>query len=55
MNPISLDNFKKEVDRVREYLKYIQYVDDLAGYVVVELFKMSHIKNLKFLKKQILL
>lgn len=36
MDTISLDNFKKEVNQVREYLKYIQYVDDLAGYVVLE-------------------
>jgi hypothetical protein len=31
MNITSLENLKKEIDRVREYFKHIQYVDNLCA------------------------
>ncbi|MTJ49526.1 MAE_28990/MAE_18760 family HEPN-like nuclease [Dolichospermum sp. UHCC 0259] len=34
MNIQSLENFKKEVNQIREYLKHIQYVNDVAAYHV---------------------
>ncbi len=36
MNVSSLENFKKEVNQIREYIKHIQYVNDVAGYTVLE-------------------
>lgn len=36
MNVSSLDNFKKEIQQIREYIKHIQYVNDVAGYTVLE-------------------
>jgi len=36
MNTISLENFKKEVEQIREYLRHIEYVDAVASCVVVE-------------------
>ena len=36
MNIQSLENFKREVNQIREYLKHIQYVNDVAAYFVLE-------------------
>lgn len=36
MNPGSLESFKKEINQVREYFKYIQYVDDMVNCTVSE-------------------
>lgn len=36
MNITSLDSFKKEVNQIREYLKHIQYVNDVVGYSILE-------------------
>ncbi len=36
MNTISLENFKKEVNQIREYLRHIEYVNAVASCVVVE-------------------
>lgn len=36
MNTGSLENFKKEINQVREYFKHIQYVDDMVNCVVSE-------------------
>ena len=36
MNITSLDRFKAEVNQIREYLKHIQYVNDVVGYAVLE-------------------
>ena len=35
MNITSLKRFKAEVNQIREYLKYIQYVNDVVGYPVL--------------------
>ncbi len=34
MNTTSLENFKKEINQVREYFKHIQYVNDVVDYAV---------------------
>jgi hypothetical protein len=34
MNIESLERFKKELNQIREYLKHIQYVNDVAAYHV---------------------
>lgn len=36
MNITSLERFKAEVNQIREYLKHIQYVNDVLGYAVLE-------------------
>jgi hypothetical protein len=36
MNISSRDHFRKEINQVREYIKHIQCVNDLAGYVALE-------------------
>ncbi|OBQ23551.1 MAG: hypothetical protein AN488_05325 [Anabaena sp. WA113] len=36
MNIQSLENFTREVNQIREYLKHIQYVNDVAAYSVLE-------------------
>jgi hypothetical protein len=36
MNIESLETFKKEVNQIREYLKHIKYVNDVAAYNVLE-------------------
>ncbi|MEG4803979.1 MAE_28990/MAE_18760 family HEPN-like nuclease [Microcoleus sp. ARI1-B5] len=36
MNIASLEDFKKEVNQIREYLKHIQYVSDVVGCAVLE-------------------
>jgi hypothetical protein len=36
MNIESLERFKKELNQIREYLKHIQYVNDVATYAVLE-------------------
>lgn len=36
MNIASWEGFKKEVDQIREYLKHIEYVNEVANYAVVE-------------------
>lgn len=36
MNITSLERFKAEVNQIREYLKHIQYVNDVVGYAVLE-------------------
>jgi RiboL-PSP-HEPN len=36
MNITSLEDFKKEVNQIREYLKHIQYVSDVVGCAVLE-------------------
>lgn len=36
MNVSSLENFKKEVNQIREYMKHIRYVNDVADYIVLE-------------------
>ncbi|MBS3028166.1 MAG: hypothetical protein HCA25_14070 [Dolichospermum sp. DET50] len=36
MNIQSLENFKRELNQIKEYLKHIQYVNDLTAYSVLE-------------------
>jgi hypothetical protein len=36
MNIESLENFTREINQIREYLKHIQYVNDVAAYSVLE-------------------
>jgi hypothetical protein len=36
MNITSLEDFKKEVNQIREYLKHIQYVSDVVGCALLE-------------------
>ena len=36
MNIQSLENFTREVNQIREYLKHIQYVNDVSAYAVLE-------------------
>ncbi|MCC3474274.1 MULTISPECIES: MAE_28990/MAE_18760 family HEPN-like nuclease [unclassified Microcoleus] len=36
MNITSLERFKAEVNQIREYLKHIQYVNDVVGYAILE-------------------
>jgi hypothetical protein len=36
MNIESLENFTREINQIREYLKHIQYVNDVATYAVLE-------------------
>ena len=36
MNPGSLESFKNEINQIREYFKYIQYVDDMVDCAVSE-------------------
>ena len=36
MNIESLENFTREVNQIREYLKHIQYVNDVSAYAVLE-------------------
>jgi hypothetical protein len=36
MNISSLENFRKEINQTRKYIKHIQCVDDVASYVVLE-------------------
>jgi len=36
MNVSSLENFRKEINQTREYIKHIQCVNDVAGYVALE-------------------
>lgn len=36
MNIETLESFKKEVNQIREYLKHIQYVNDVAAYAILE-------------------
>ena len=36
MNIDSLERFKKEINQIGEYLKHIQYVNDVANYVISE-------------------
>lgn len=36
MNPILLEKFEKELNQIREYLKHIEYVNDVIGYTIVE-------------------
>ncbi|MDM8551317.1 hypothetical protein QUF72_14630, partial [Desulfobacterales bacterium HSG2] len=36
MNLSSLENFKKEVNQIRKYIKHIQYVNDVESYTVLE-------------------
>ncbi|BAZ12180.1 hypothetical protein NIES4071_40080 [Calothrix sp. NIES-4071] len=34
MNTGSLENFKKEINQIREYFQHIQYVDDIVNCAV---------------------
>jgi hypothetical protein len=36
MNIESLENFTREINQIREYLKHIQYVNDVSAYAVLE-------------------
>ena len=36
MNRTSLNSFQTDVNQIREYLKHIQYVNDVVGYAVLE-------------------
>ena len=36
MNIESLENFTREINQIREYLKHIQYVNDVAAYAILE-------------------
>lgn len=36
MNKTSLERFKTELNQIREYLKHIQYVNNVVGYAVLE-------------------
>jgi hypothetical protein len=36
MNIQSLENFTREINQIREYLKHIQYVNDVSAYAVLE-------------------
>ncbi|BAZ82224.1 MAE_28990/MAE_18760 family HEPN-like nuclease [Sphaerospermopsis kisseleviana CS-549] len=45
MNIESLENFKRELNQIREYLKHIQYVNDVAAYHVQD-NDNEQIKNL---------
>jgi hypothetical protein len=36
MNITSLERFKAEVNQIREYLKHIQYVNDVVGSTILE-------------------
>ncbi|QSV68381.1 MAG: hypothetical protein HEQ12_16685 [Aphanizomenon flos-aquae DEX188] len=36
MNIESLENFTREVNQIREYLKHIQYVNDVSAYAILE-------------------
>lgn len=36
MNITSLERFKTEVNQIREYLKHIQYVNDVVGSTILE-------------------
>ncbi len=36
MNAESLESFKKEINQIREYLKHIEYVNNVAGYTILE-------------------
>jgi hypothetical protein len=36
MNIQSLENFKRELNQIKEYLKHIQYVSDLTAYAVID-------------------
>jgi hypothetical protein len=36
MKVSSLEHFKKDINLIREYIKHIQYVNDVAGYVALE-------------------
>ncbi|MFM6332461.1 MAG: HEPN domain-containing protein, partial [Dolichospermum sp.] len=45
MNIESLERFKKELNQIREYLKHIQYVNDVAAYHVQD-NDNEQIKNL---------
>ena len=36
MNIESLENFTREINQIREYLKHIQYVNDVSAYAILE-------------------
>ncbi|MDP5016375.1 hypothetical protein FJR11_18125 [Anabaena sp. UHCC 0187] len=50
MNIQSLENFKRELNQIKEYLKHIQYVNDVAAYSVLETDKEQIRKLLNTLK-----
>lgn len=53
MNKTSLEDFKKELNQVREYLQHIEYVNDLANYFNNETKQtlLSDLQELKRLKE----
>ncbi|MCA2735419.1 MAG: hypothetical protein IM470_16670 [Microcystis sp. M158S2] len=53
MNKMSLEDFKKEINQVREYLKHIEYVNNLANYSNNKLTQdlLSDISEFKILKE----
>lgn len=36
MNIQSLENFKRELNQIKEYLKHIQYVNNLTAYAIID-------------------
>ena len=50
MNIESLESFTREVNQIREYLKHIQYVNDVAAYSVLETDNQQIRKLLNTLK-----
>ncbi|MBD2568548.1 MAE_28990/MAE_18760 family HEPN-like nuclease [Anabaena lutea] len=51
MNIESLESFTREVNQIREYLKHIQYVNDVAAYSVLETDNQQIRKLLNTLKE----
>jgi len=51
MNIESLESFTREVNQIREYLKHIQYVNDVAAYSVLETDNQQIKKLLNTLKE----